>query len=172
MKRLKYIFLVLLLIPAFFLSSCGNNSFYSRFKAVGAEIEEKNCFVELKLDEVVEKKAKDNFVLIILSSDNSTSGTVISNLQFDADNTNFEGKIFVYDVKSPTAKEGLDITSKLGITSYTDSSTGFVAVGYKNNSKIFDTSNGGSECDVFRTTTSQANIHAVFNYIAEGIIEK
>ena len=172
MKRLKYILLALLIVPMFLLSSCGNNSFYSKFKNIGAEIEETNNFVELTLDEVVSKKQTDKFVLIIVSSDKESSATVISKLQYDATNTNFEGKIYVYDVKSPTAKEGLDITSKLGITSYTDSQ-GFVAVGYKNNSQVFDTSKGGAECDYFRSTSSSTiNIHAVFNYIAEGIIEK
>lgn len=171
MKRLKYMLLALLLVPVFFLASCSNSSFYSKFKGLGAEIEEKNCFVELTLDEAVAKKAKDNFVLIIVSSDKYDSATVISQLQFDATNTNYEGSIFVYDVKSPTAKEASNITEKLGITSYSDSN-GFVAVGYKNNNKVFDTSKGGSECDVFRTTSSSINIHAVFTYIAEGIIEK
>ena len=172
MRRLKYMLLALLLVPVFFLASCGNSSFYSRFKNLGAEIEQKNCFVELTLDEAVEKKAKDNFVLIIVSSDKYDSATVISELQFDATNTNYEGSIFVYDVKSPTAKEASNITEKLGITSYSDSSNGFVAVGYKNNNKVFDTSKGGSECDVFKTTSSSINIHAVFTYIAEGTIEK
>ena len=172
MKKLKYILLSLLVLPLFLLSSCGGESFYSNFKSLGATIEEKNCFEEVTLDQAVNKiNAKESFVLLIVSSKKSASASAVTAIQFDADNTNYDGKVLVLDVKSPTAEEGHNIETKLQIKAHSDSN-GFVAVGYKNGTQIFDTSKDDANSDVFRTTSSSINIHAVFTYIAEGTISK
>lgn len=172
MKKLKYILLSLLLLPVFLLSSCSSESFYSNFKSLGATIEETNCFEEITLDQAVAKKnAKESFVLVIVSSKKSASATAVTAIQYDADNTNYTGKVLVLDVKSPTAEEGHNIETKLQIKAHSDSN-GFVAVGFNNGAQIFDTSKNDVNSDVFRTTSDAINIHAVFTYIAEGVISK
>ena len=179
-KFIKYISLPIIAI-AFLISlaSCSGSNFYKTFKALGAEIEKENCFTELTLDEFKAKKAdKEDFVLILVSSDTSKSTSPISKIQFEVDNQKKSATVYVFDVKegvNHAATTGKEYRDTFGVKSLT-SSLGFVALGIQDGNILFDTSYPNDYCDIFNTTsgeeTSEANInvHAVAQYIIENRI--
>jgi len=181
MKRIiKYITLPVVAIALLIsLASCSTSNFYKTFKALGAEIEAENCFTELSLESFKAKKAaKDDFVLILVSSDTSTSTGPISKIQFECDNQNKKDvKFYVFDVKegvTHAATTGKEYRETFGVKSLT-SSLGFVALGIQDGNILFDTSYPNDYCDIFNiteeeTTTDNINVHAVAQYVIENRI--
>ena len=178
-KLLKYIGILPMAFALIFVLASCSNSFYKTFKALGAEIEEDNCFTALTLDEFKAKKeAKEDFVLLLVSSDDTKSANVLSRIQFDVDNQNREATVYVFDViegVSHAATTGKEYRDTFGVKALT-STVGFVAVGIQDGKLLFDTSYPNDYCDIFNTTsdaeTSESNInaHAVAQYIIENKI--
>ena len=174
-KAFKYIGGILLVFTfVFLLVGCSGSKFYNTFKALGAEIEKDNCFTEITVDEFKTKKeAKESFVVILVSSDGTSSVSVVSAIQYEATNQNRDTKVLVFDVKEGIlhATKGEEYRQAFGVKEIS-SSLGFVAIGIKNGNLLFDTSNPNDFCDNFKTTSTDVNIHAVAQYILEDKISK
>ncbi len=172
-KRFKFMGIFAIAISfAFLLVSCSGSKFYRTFKNAGAEIEEENCFTELTLDEFTAKKEnKDDFVILLLNSDSSTSIKNVSIIQYECDNQARDAVVYVFDVVKGLSSVSLgeEMRQTFGVKEIA-SDLGFVAVGIQDGKLLFDTSNPNDYCDIFKTTSTSINIHAVAQYIFEGVI--
>lgn len=170
--KLMSVFSIAFLMLVSFVSCSGTN-FYKTFKALGAEIEEENCFTEITLDEFKTKKAaNEDFVVILVSSDSTNSVGNISIIQHEYDDQGLKDlKVLVFDVKDgvSSVSKGEEMRSTFGVKEIT-SSLGFVSLGIQDGKLLFDTSNPNDYCDIFKTTSSSVNIHAVAQYIFEDVI--
>ncbi len=154
-------------------ASCSGTSFYKTFKALGADITEDNCFTEISLDEFKTKKANnEDFVVLLISSDSTTSANNVSIIQNEYDNQGISGvNVLVFDVKEgvKSVSKGEEMRTTFGVKEIS-SSLGFVSLGIRDGKLLFDTSNPNDYCDIFKTTSSEINIHAVAQYIFEDVI--
>ena len=117
MKSLKMLVSLAMVFGLIFvLASCSGYNFYRDFKNAGAEIDSDHSFLVLTKDEVKAKRdAKEEFLLIVGSSTNTTCVTAITQMQSEFNSLNFEGKANYLSVKSALSSqsEGSEVSKIL-----------------------------------------------------------
>lgn len=150
-KFMKCLSILSVLVIGFMvLVGCNDSeSFYERWTAAGAEIEQDNVFKVVSVDDVVEMIDDDaSFIVFVGSSTNTISVSSVSYIQNDADMMNYEGKVYFVDITDATGISARkNVNEKLGID--IDKTTDLIAACYVNGSQLFETSRPNSECDLF-----------------------
>ncbi len=171
MKKFKRI--IVCVISLFFLSviltSCGEYNFYNDFHGAGAEIESKNSFKALTLDEITAKRNQnEEFVLFIGSSSDSKCVTRVTEIQEELTDIKYEGVVYFFSTKDyTTATKRTELQDKLNIKSTTSSDYGMIAVGYHGRSVEFDTSDiSNFNLDKFKVGSSKKlSFVAIADYV-------
>lgn len=146
------------------LASCQGNSFYSKWHARGAEIEKENCYQEITLDEAKEKKTnKETFAFFLgILTDDDTAVSDMTKVQFLADNTNFEGKVYFVTVKRVTKSIAKDVSDTFKLDIY---NKGLFGIAIKDGIVKINTSNSKDDTNErFMTSGSTIDIVAVAEY--------
>lgn len=151
---------------AFTLASCGGYNFYSDFKSAGAVIEKSNVFTVLTVDEVQEKISnKETFAVFFGSSTDSTTVSDVSAIQYDADVTNYTGKVYFVDttaMKNNTTKQK-DMEKKMKTNSLP---TCLGCIAYVNGEQEFDTSEeSNSFVEDNLQNSGSTDIHMIAAYV-------
>ena len=121
------------------LASCSGSSFYRDFHSAGADIDTDCQFSYVTVDEVKTKRENgDKFVLFLGSSTDSSCVTKVEQIEAEAKACKYTGGLLFLsttDITSSSAKS-LELIKALNIKNI----TGMVAVEYKGNEILFDTS--------------------------------
>ena len=163
-KILKPISLIFTLLAfVFILTSCSKTTFASKWNAKGANIEEENCFVEISIDEAKTKKDnKETFAFFLGILTDSTAASEITKVQFLADNTNFEGKVYFITVKETKTSIGKELNDNFKLDIY---GTGLFAIAINNGEVKINTSNSKDDTNErFMTNGSKIDVVAVAEY--------
>lgn len=153
------------------LASCSGSSFYRDFHSAGADIDTDCQFSYITLDEVKAKRENgDKFVLFIGSSSDSNCVTKVEQIENEAKSCKYtKGLYFLSttDITSSSAKS-LELIKALNIKNI----QGMVAVEYKGNEVLFDTSkydpsDDGDDCKKFAIYDDSSSISfvAIADYV-------
>ena len=133
---------VVVMISIITLASCDSYSFYEDWYQAGATVlEEDNVFKVVSLDEVkTMKEASESFMVFLGRSSDSKAVSEVNQIQFDADNMNYEGKIYFLNTGDyvETISGQKKINDTLGIK-FEDSTSGIVVVCYEEGNVKFET---------------------------------
>lgn len=153
------------------LASCSSSSFYRDFHSAGADIDTDCQFSYITLDEVKAKRENgDKFVLFIGSSTDSNCVSKIEQIEAEAKACKYtKGLYFLSttDITSSSAKS-LELIKALNVKNI----QGMVAVEYKGNEVLFDTSkydqsDDGDPCKKFAIYDDDKSISfvAIADYV-------
>ena len=159
------------LVLFFSLASCGSSSFYRDFHSSGADIDTDCRFSYLTLDEVKAKRENgDKFVLFLGSSTDSSCFSKVEQSETEAKDYKYTGGLFFLsttDITSSSAKS-LELIKALNVKNI----QGMVAVEYKGNEVLFDTSkydqsDDGDPCKKFAiyADSSTLSFLAIADYV-------
>ncbi|MGM9969259.1 MAG: hypothetical protein ACI35S_02565 [Anaeroplasma sp.] len=163
--------LMVMIISLFTLVGCNSSDdFYKEWYEAGAQIEKDNVFELITVDKAVEmKEAKESFIVFLGSSTNSTAVSEVTGIQYDADNMNYDGKLYFINTKEiiSSISKMKSINEKLNIK-LESSTSGLIAICYDGGVQKFETSRPNGECDRFIFDgTDSVSIRAVAVYAFE-----
>lgn len=147
------------------LASCSDSySFYETWYEAGAEIDEDNVFEALTIEEVLDKvEADESFIVFVGSSTSETSIKNVESIQYAADNSNYDGKVYILDTTEKTSvSERRKVEDSLKIS--LSATASLIAICYDEGVQTFETSRPNAECDRFIFDGSNVDIVAVAEY--------
>ncbi len=159
------------LVLLFCLASCSGSSFYRDFHSAGADIDTDCKFSYLTLDEVKAKRENgDKFVLFLGSSTDSDCVSKVEQIETEAKAVKYNGSLYFLSTTDYTkeSSKALELIKALNVKNI----TGIVAVEYKGNEVLFDTSkydqnDDGDPCKKFAIYDDDSSISfvAIADYV-------
>ncbi len=172
MKSLKKLLSIAMVFGLIWvLASCSSYNFYRDFKSAGADIDTDHTFQALTKDEVKAKReAKEEFLLIVGSSTNTTCVSAITQMYSEFKSLNFEGKANYLSVKSAlsTQSEGAEI-SKILESDIDAGNDGIIFMAFDKNGNIKFSTYSKKNYDDAKKFRIDGNL--AFRAIADYIVE-
>ncbi len=163
---------VLAVVGLFTMSSCSSDSFYTEWHNAGAEIESTNIFKSITVDEaetMLKNSDTNTFALFFGSSSDSTAVSNVTTMQYTADVTNYEGKVYfltITEIKKSTSKMK-EVKTKLGNVDVSEMGSGVCCVKYNAGVVEFNTVHASDDsCKQF-LVEGAVSIVAVLEYVME-----